>query len=85
MDLNINVEEHFNHTTSSPTTTTNKTPPINNSQMEINFDLSSYGLPLEEVYNLARNFIKGLTSVRFKSYFFLNDYFFKKKKEKQYI
>jgi hypothetical protein len=54
MDLNINVEEHFNQSNNTNNSTNTITDPMDN------FDLSIYGLPLDEVYNLARNFIKGI-------------------------
>jgi hypothetical protein len=56
MDLNINVEEHFNQSNN----TNNSTNTITITDSMDNFDLSIYGLPLDEVYNLARNFIKGI-------------------------
>ena len=56
MDLNINAEEHFNQTYNTNNSTTTNTK-INTMDT---IDLSRYGLPLDEVYNLARNFIKGI-------------------------
>jgi hypothetical protein len=65
MDLNINVEEHFNQATnpiSSNNNNNNTSSVSNKSKADLfmdNYDIASYGLPLEDVYNLARNFIKG--------------------------
>ena len=78
MDLNINVEEHFNQS-NSKTTNPDPEPVSNNNKIKSepvmeNFDISSYGLPLEDVYNLARNFLKGKNLNIFLSKF--SDYFF---------
>lgn len=64
MDLNINVEEHYKAIDQTKNNTTNMNDNLTQQEQQNkfleNYDLTQYGLPLEEVYNMARSFFKGI-------------------------